>query len=205
MLERGRLGIDRFANPGIAGRAVLVDIATWCAAQGRPIDPARTVVVTVDDLRATLAAQGTTLRAGDLLLVRTGWLGWFLGLDPAGRAAVAERSRSREDFHLPGLGPGPAIAEFLWDAGVVMVAADTPMVEPYPVIDAFADPSQFAFDETLHVRCMVLLGIPLGEFFVLDELAADCRADARWECFLTSAPLRIRGGIGSPANAIAFK
>ena len=86
-----------------------------------------------------------------------------------------------------------------------MVAADTPMVEAYPVTAAVDDPSTFSIDDTMHARVLALLGIPLGEFFVLDELAADCRRDARWEGFFTSAPLRLRGGIGSPPNVIVFK
>ena len=204
-VRRGALSIDTMGGRGLAGRGVLVDVAGRRAAEGGPIDPRSSFVVTVDELRATLDAQQTALAAGDVLCVRTGWLGWFLGLDAAGRTAVADQSRSLADLRLPGLGPAAPMAEFLWDAGVAMVAADTPMVEAYPVVETVADPASFTLDLSLHARVMALLGIPLGEFFVLDELAAACRADGRWEFFFTSAPLRIRGGIGSPPNAIAFR
>lgn len=201
----GQLSIDTMAGGGLAGRAVLADVAGHQASRGEPIDPATPFVVTVDRLRATLAAQGTVLRTGDLLLVRTGWLGWFLGLDLAGRQRVADQSRELFDLKLPGVGPAGAMAEYLWDAGVALLAADTPMVEVYPVVAAHEDPSQFSMDDTLHAQVMALLGIPLGEFFVLDALAADCRTDGRWDGFFTSAPLRLRGGIGSPPNVIVFK
>lgn len=201
----GQLSIDAMAGGGLAGRAVLADVAGYQASRGEPIDPSSAYVVTVECLRATLAAQGTQLRTGDLLLVRTGWLGWFLGLDLAWRQRVSDSSRTLFDLCLPGVGPAGAMAEYLWDAGVALLAADTPMVEAYPVTAAAPDPSRFSMDETLHAQVMALLGIPLGEFFVLDALAADCRRDGRWDGFFTSAPLRLRGGIGSPPNVIVFK
>ena len=203
--KAGRLSIDTMAGQGLAGRAVLADVAGYQEQIGAPFDPDSSFVVSVDILRATLAAQGTMLRTGDLLLVRTGWLGWFLGLPAGERQRVADSSRELFTFRLPGLGPAPAMAEYLWDAGVAMLAADTPMVEVYPVVAAIDDPSAFTIDDTMHAQVMALLGIPLGEFFVLDPLAADCRTDARWEGFFTSAPLRLRGGIGSPPNVIVFK
>lgn len=201
----GALSIEAMAGQGLAGRAVLADVAGYQAAQGAPIDPATPFVIGPDLLCATLSAQGTVLRPGDLLLVRTGWLGWFLGLDLVARREIADQSRTLSAFALPGLGPAGAIAELLWDAGVALVATDTPMVEVYPVVTAIDDLAGFGLDDTIHARVMALLGIPLGEFFVLDPLAADCRADGRFEGFFTSAPLRLRGGIGSPPNAIVFK
>jgi hypothetical protein len=50
-----------------------------------------------------------------------------------------------------------------------------------------------------------LLGLPLGEQFVLDKLADDCAADRRYEFMLVSVPLHLRGGIASPPNAVAIK
>ena len=45
----------------------------------------------------------------------------------------------------------------------------------------------------------------LGELWHLDDLAADCDQDGVCEFFLASAPLNVRGGIGSPPNALALK
>ena len=50
-----------------------------------------------------------------------------------------------------------------------------------------------------------LWGMPIGEMFQLDELAAACATDGRYEFFLTSAPLNKRGGVASPPNALAIK
>ena len=48
-------------------------------------------------------------------------------------------------------------------------------------------------------------GMPLGEFFWLDDLAAACAADGRWAFLFASAPLNVRGGVGSPPNGLAVR
>jgi len=57
----------------------------------------------------------------------------------------------------------------------------------------------------LHFRIIPLLGMAVGEMFVLDALAEDCAADGVYEGLFTSAPLNKVGGSGSPANALAIK
>jgi len=39
----------------------------------------------------------------------------------------------------------------------------------------------------------------------LNALAADCANDGRYTGLLTAAPLNVRGGVGSTANALALK
>ncbi|HYH48236.1 MAG TPA: cyclase family protein, partial [Acidimicrobiia bacterium] len=75
------------------------------------------------------------------------------------------------------------------------VAADTVGVE------AAGPGLRFA----LHQSFLPLLGLPLGEYWVLDALAADCATDGRYECLVVSVPLNLRGAVGSPAQAIAVK
>ena len=190
------LGIEAWARTGIAGRGVLLDVARHA---GVPPDSA--FVVTTDVLAATAAAQGVALQEGDILCVRLGWLGWYKGLDEAGRVAVSEASRdfSFAKFQIPGLGPGPEVAEFLWDHGVAAIAVDNPGVEPFGP-GALGGPH-----DSVHTCVLALLGIPLGEFFDLDALADDCAADGVYEFLFTSKPLGIQGGLGSPPNAMALK
>ena len=57
----------------------------------------------------------------------------------------------------------------------------------------------------LHRVLIGQFGMALGELWWTEDLAADCEADGVHEMFLTSAPLNAPGGIGSPANALAFK
>jgi hypothetical protein len=44
-----------------------------------------------------------------------------------------------------------------------------------------------------------------GQHHHHQALAEDCAADGRYACFFTSAPLNLRGGVASPANALALK
>jgi len=190
------LGIEAWAEQGIAGRGVLLDVARHA-----DIPCETSFVVTPELLAETATAQGVELREGDILCVRVGWLSWYRALDDAGRAAIAERSRDYtfENFRVPGLAPGPAVAEYLWDHGVAAIAVDNPGVEP------FGPGGVGDVGDSVHTRVLALLGIPLGEFFDLDALADDCAADGVYEFLFTSKPLGIPGGLGSPPNAIAIK
>ena len=49
------------------------------------------------------------------------------------------------------------------------------------------------------------LGLVIGEFFDFEELAADSAATGRYTGFFTAAPLHLRGGSGSPGNALAIR
>jgi kynurenine formamidase len=195
-IEAKTLGVDAWAETGIAGRGVLLDVGRYAG-----IAPDTPSPIGPDLLTATAAAQGVEVRTGDILCVRVGWLEWYRGLDTAGREAVASGSRDYrfEQFRTPGLAPGPAIAEYLWDHGVAAIAVDNPGVEPFGS-DVIRTP-----DDTVHTRVLALLGIPLGEFFDLDDLADHCTGDRVYEFLFTSKPLGIPGGLGSPPNALAIK
>ncbi len=57
----------------------------------------------------------------------------------------------------------------------------------------------------VHTSLLPLLGLPIGELWDLDALAADCAADGRATFLLTSAPVRLPRGVASPPNALAIK
>jgi kynurenine formamidase len=191
-VKAGAIGIDAWAAAGIAGRGVLLDVARRADIAG---DSA--FVVTPELLEETATAQGVTVDDGTVLCVRVGWLAWYRTLDEAARAALAGGEVT--NLQLPGLGPGPAIAEWCWDHGVAALAVDNPAVEAIPM------PGGAGPEDMVHTRVLALLGIPLGEFFDLDALADDCAADGVYEFLFTSKPLGIPGGIGSPPNAMAIK
>jgi hypothetical protein len=89
---------------------------------------------------------------------------------------------------------------FLWDHHFAAIGADTPSFEAYPAISTNAgEPG-----ETMH-GIIGLWGMPIGEMFHLDALAAACTVDRRYEFFLTSAPLNKLGGVALPPNALAIR
>ena len=89
------------------------------------------------------------------------------------------------------------MAAWLWNNRIAAIATDCPAVEPLP--------TDFLDEGALHYRALPLLGLPLGELFVLAPLAEDCARDQRYEFMVVSAPLNVEGGIASPPNAVAIK
>ena len=55
----------------------------------------------------------------------------------------------------------------------------------------------------LHEHCLFKLGVHLGEFWYLSELAGWLREHGRSRFLLTAPPLRLPGAVGSPATPIA--
>lgn len=66
---------------GIVGRGVLLDFARWAQSQGIAYDPASSYKITIDVLEKVANWEGVTFTVGDILVVRTGWLGWHDGAD----------------------------------------------------------------------------------------------------------------------------
>lgn len=188
-----KLGIDQWSKRGIVGRGLLLDVAKYLADQGRGFDPHGNYGITADDLEATARAQGEEILPGDILLFRTGWLGRWLAMTDDERKAFMERG-----LRAPGLAVAEETAAYLWDRQVAAVAGDTMGVEQHPGPDP-------AVRWAMHRIWLPLIGMPLGEYWQLDELAGDCARDGRYAFLLTSAPLNIRGGVGTPPNAIAIK
>ena len=188
--EGSKNGVDAWAKRGIVGRGVLLDVARYLAAQGDPIDPMSSRAIKAAELDATASAQGVALEPGDILLVRTGWLGAYLAAGQPAREAIAR------DLRAPGLEGSIEMAGWLWDRRIAAVAADCPALEPWPW-----DLSVGA----LHVRALCYLGLPFGELWDLEALAGDGASDGVYAFLLTSAPLHLRGGVGSPPNALAIK
>ena len=193
--DRGALGINLWADHGIVGRGVLLDVPRHMERRGTPLDPSKDTPLEEDLLAEALQAQGVETEEGDILLLRTGWMGYYLGL--------TAHERERLPHHLgpgglgtPGLKATREMAGFLWDRGFALVAADNPAVEDTP------GSPDVGF---LHRRLIPLLGMALGELWDLEALAEDCAADGVYECMVVSVPLNLPRGVGSPANAIALK
>jgi kynurenine formamidase len=186
------LGIQHWARRGITGRGVLLDVARHAAQAGAPLDPAIRTEITPDVLDATAAAQGTTIEIGDVLLIRTGWVGWYESLSLDDRAAALTTESGQ-----PGLAPTEEVAAWLWDAHVSAVAADNTGLEAFPLD---MRPGTF-----LHHWLIPGFGMPIGEHFWLDDLAAACAGEGRWTFLFVSAPLNVVGGVGSPPNAVAIR
>src|SRR5690606_18537933 len=124
------------------------DVAGFIERRGEAFPGYVGFAVDVELLTTVLDSQGCVLRAGDVLLVRTGFVRDCV------RGEHADQAREHRTW--PGLIARESMAEFLWDSGVVAVVADNPSVEVSP-----GSPD----DGYLHRRLLAMLGMPMGELF----------------------------------------
>lgn len=202
------LSLHHLADLPIAGRAVLLDVDRHLQQTGRPIDHHSSRAISARELQDTCDSQGTVIRPGDIVLIRFGWMQWYRH-----RASPDVRAGLSSELVHPGLAQSHDVLEWLWDRRVSMVAGDNFALECWP---ASGDSPFYTNDECergvrdphsgiMHRAIIGLLGMPIGELWDLDELAAACSSDRRWSFLLTVSPLTVVGAIGSPANAIAMK
>jgi kynurenine formamidase len=165
-------------------RGVLVDLAPGDAL---PSDHE----VTAAELEQALERQGVEVGAGDALLVRTGRLGQVRTGGEWREFTEAYDVNPKE----PGI--GPTALPWLHERGVAAFACDNWAVE---VLRGAASQRM-----PVHELALVYMGMPIGEMFDLDRLAARCAEDGRWDFLLSAAPLPIEGGVGGPVNPIAIR
>jgi len=187
------LGIHHWAARGIVGRGVLIDLAAPRAGTG--YDPFSSVAFGPGDLEAALAAQGVSLRYGDIICVRTGWVDKYLALGQAGQAELAAGMADVTGYTAAGLSGSEEMSRYLWDRGVAAVACDNPAVEVVPGDRSVG---------SLHARLIPHLGFAIGELFDFGPLAAACERERRYAFMFVSVPLNVTGAVGSPANAVAI-
>lgn len=171
--------IDKVDGKGITTRGVLIDI---CRHRGVDfLEPGNDI--TPEELDDALAAQGVAVERGDILLIRTGWISKF-----------RETRNSIEPYS----GLAWTCAKWLHDHDIAAVAADNLMVESM-------ESSVEGMFSPLHLLTLRDMGMMLGEFWFLDDLAGDCAQDGIYEFQVVAPPLRVTGAVGSPVNPIVLK
>ena len=174
-------GIEKVKDR-MVGRGVLLDVARHLGVEALREGDA----ISRDDLDACAEAQGVEVQRGDFLLVRTGMM--------------EERLKNGWGGYAGGDAPGLSFdtAEWLHGKEVAAICCDTWGCEVRP---NETDEAQ----QPWHWVVIPMIGITMGEIFVMGELANDCAEDGVWEFFFCAPPLPITGGVGSPINPIAIK
>jgi kynurenine formamidase len=165
----------------IVSRGILLDIARW---KGAPwLDPG--YAITEADLEACRGDEAVAVRPGDIVLVRTGQMGYC--------------QRHGWGSYAGGDAPGLSFftAEWLYRSQIAGIASDTWGVEVRPnELPRAAQP--------LHQVMLPHIGLLVGEMFDLEALAEDCADSGCYEFFFVAAPLPITGAVGSPINPQAI-
>lgn len=165
-------------NGGVVGRGVLLDYAAWAEAEGKSSPAFETTVITSSVLKEIAASQGTTLRQGDILFVRSGWTKSYDALSNDECVELANKSNP------PAIGveSSEETLRWIWDVGFAAVAGDAPSFEAWPCQD-----QRF----WLHEWLLAGWGCPIGELFDLEQLSVECRKRNRWSFFFSSVPLKV--------------
>ncbi len=169
------LGVETIAP--IFRRGLLLDIAAQMKLDALPADFA----ILPEHLDAALETAKTTVQLGDVVLLRTGWARYFTN---------TARYVTGGQGHVV-TGPGPEIdgARWLSERGVFAAGSDTIAFEKLP-----------AARMPVHVHLLVENGIHIIEALNLEDLSRD----GIYEFVFIAAPLKFRGGTGSPIRPLAL-
>ncbi len=181
-----RLGVDKMAAARVQGRGVLIDLEFHFGPERR--------AVSYRDLESVMAKDRIEVREGDFVCLHTGFARELL-----------EMGGKPDKAKLAGVGPSidgrdPELQRWVRTSGLVALVADNNVVEFFPARPGQGEQYSLL---PLHELCLFRLGVYLGEYWYLTELAEWLRMNDRHSFFLTAPPLRLPGAVGSPVTPIA--
>lgn len=176
--DRGPTVGDGSKLPPFIRRGVLLDVPGYLEVDA--LDSHQSV--DADQLKAVAAHQGTEIRRGDIVLIRTGYLGAWPDREEMAKHTTA--------------GPDISAARWLLECGVVATGSDTETYEVQPA----PDPGSPANPQPVHTLLLIEHGIYLFEGIYLEELAQH-RA---YEFLFMALPLKIAGATGSMLDPVAI-
>jgi kynurenine formamidase len=157
-------------------RGVLIDVAAY-----KGVDTlGDNYEITVEDLEGALKRQGTTLQAGDAILINTGW------------HRLWEKDNARYVKSCPGI--GVKAAQWLIGKDPILLGSDNWPVEVAPNPDP-------QLSLPVHQIALVVNGVHLLENLKLDELVAK----NVYEFAFMMQPLKMQGGTGSTVSPVAVR
>ncbi|KAF4503577.1 hypothetical protein FAGAP_185 [Fusarium agapanthi] len=156
--------IHHVSAKGIAGRGVFIDWYSWALAQGLEIDAMSSYEIPFNQIAKTLEFQKMSLdslRAGDIIVIRFGYLSQYENMDAAKREYLDKLYQTQKPDNI-GLKPSEELLRFLWDTKIVAICGDGRSLEVWPCKDP---------EWHLHEWLLAGWGMPIGELFYLEELA----------------------------------
>lgn len=174
-----KMGIDKVKT--LVGRGILLDVP-----KSKGVDRLDGgYALTGDDLDAAAEAGKVTVRPGDIVCLRTGWIQHFLAGD-------------REGYGVPTPGPSLQTVEWFHDHDVAAVATDNITFEVYP---SEREDAMLA----VHLLHLVDMGMTQGQNWNFETLAQESAEDGRYSFFIDASPLPFTNAVGSPVNPVVVK
>ncbi|MER7108439.1 cyclase family protein [Streptomyces sp. NPDC000229] len=170
-------GIDKARH--VVSRGVLLDVARAKGVERLPGDHA----VTPEDLDEAAEFGGVSVRAGDVVLVRTGQVQVYLAGD-------------KHAYGYPSPGLSVRTPEWFHARDVAAVANDTLTFEVFP-------PEREDLWLPVHALHLVEMGMLQGQNWNLEELSTACAQERRYAFLLAAMPEPFVGGTGTPVAPVA--
>ncbi|ANW65976.1 cyclase [Mycobacterium sp. djl-10] len=164
--------------PPFITRGVLLDVPGYRGVQALDAGTA----VDAAELQAVAEHQGVSVRPGDVVLIRSGYLSQWPDSDGLARHRTA--------------GPDISAARWLLECGVVAAGSDTETFEVQPA----PDPGHPANPQPVHTLLLIENAIYLFEGIYLEEIARE----RVYEFLFIALPLKIKGATGSMLDPVAI-
>jgi len=182
---------------GLVARGVLIDYKRYADENGIQYSPFTDHRISIDTIEKIAKQQGVEFKTGDVLIIRSGFTEGLTGISGEEQA---EKMGSHKTCGVEGTTES---AKWHWNKHFAAVAGDAIAYEAIPPI--LEDGSTGSVAElVLHQYFLGLFGLHIGELWDLKELGETCKRLNKYSFLLTSSPLNVPGGIGSPPNAIAI-
>ena len=186
-----RIGIGFWAKKGIAGRGVLIDYVSYAEKKGISVNALSQQVISLDEVHEIARECNITFQKGDVFFLRVGLPGTWSAMSAEQRLTYSQQATPKH----AGIEQSERVLRCMWDNHFAAVASDAVSFEVYPALNPEYD---------LHHHLLAGWGVPIGEMFDLDELAATCKRLNRWTFFVSSSPLNCAKGVSSPPNCMAI-
>jgi kynurenine formamidase len=160
--------------PPIIARGILIDVVTHKGVDMLPAGYA----IQPSELEEVLQFQGTEVKSGDVVLVHTGW---------------ARNWRQPKTMLSGEPGLGKACAQWAIDKGIISWGLDQFATDPVP----YETPGEAL---PMHIAMLTKAGIRLMENVNMEEISQK----RVYEFMIIAAPLKIKGGTGSPLRLLAL-
>ena len=181
----GPTGAKKFGMekvPPIVTRGVLVDMVAY---KGRNLGPRE--AIHLGDFKACLKKEGVELRAGDAVIVHTGWMRLW--------------NVDNKKFLTSHPGIEQDVARYLVEKGIVGIGTDQWATEVFPH-------EGFPKEGSFFIPCHVILlgnGIHLFQCLVTEGLAEACAADKKYDFFFSFTHPKLKGTVQGIGQPIAIK
>jgi kynurenine formamidase len=181
------LGIETIAETALQARGVMIDLHAHVGLAQ--------VAVGYDELMRIMESDQVEIESGDVLCFRTGF-------DRALLARYQDHTTPFDQHRCAGLdGFDPKLLRWIDDCGAAALVSDNEAVETLTGMQAFESLGE-GTRIPIHNLCLFKLGMPLGELFLLSDLADWLRVHRRSRFLFTAPPLRLPGAVGSPVTGV---